>query len=120
MSKNVSKSKTIAVVDIELDKPRKLKYTNGTLRKFQEKTGRAALKLKPDEFNDYLSELLWTGLLHEEGDLTFEQVDELIGPSNMYYVMGKISEAWGVAMPDPTESVKLEDGTDPLPESLPT
>jgi len=111
----ISKSKTIAVVGIELDKPRKLKYTNGALRKFQEKTDRKALKLKPDEFADYLSELIWCGLLHEDKEINIEQVDEMIGPTNLHYVMDKLSEAWGMAMPEPTEG-----NADPLPENLPT
>jgi hypothetical protein len=113
----MSKSKMIPVVDIELDRPRKLKYTNGALRKFQEKAGKSALKMKPEEFGDYMTELLWAGLLHEDSSLTFEQADELIGPGNYQYVMGCISEAWGVAMPKPSE----QEGTEaPLPESLPT
>jgi len=113
----ISKSKTIAIVDIELDKPRKLKYTNGALRKFQEKTDRKALKLKPDEFADYLSELIWCGLLHEDKEITIEQVDEMIGPSNAPYAMNKMSEAWGTAMPEPKEP---DGNTDPLPENLPS
>jgi hypothetical protein len=114
---NISKSKTIAVVSIELDKPRQLKYTNGALRKFQEKTGKAALKMKPEEFNEYLSEILWAGLLHEDKDITVDQVDEMIGPSNMYYVIGKVTEAWGMSMPEPKE---VEANADPLQENLPT
>jgi len=112
-----SKSKTIAVVDIELDKPRKLKYTNGALRKFEEKTGKNALKIKPEEFNGYMAEILWCGLLHEDKDITVDNIDEMIGPSNMYYVMSKITEAWGMAMPEPKET---EGTADPLPANLPT
>lgn len=113
-----SKSKTVAVIDIELDKHRKLKYTNGALRKFQEVTGRKALKLKQDEFADYISELIWCGLLHEDKELTIEQVDEMIGPSNSHYAMGKMADAWDVAMPEPKEPA--EGNTDPLLENLPT
>ena len=113
-----SKSKAIAVGDIELDKSRKLKYTNGALRKFEEKTGKNALKLKSEESNEYMTDLLWSGLLHEDKELTIEQVDEMIGPSNLYYVMSKITEAWGMAMPEPKEPA--EGNTDPLPENLPT
>jgi len=114
----INKSKTIAVVDIELDKLRKLKYTNGALRKFQEKTDRKALKLKPDEFAEYATELIWCGLLHQDKELSIDDVDEMIGPSNIHYVMEKISEAWGMAMTEHKEPV--EGNADPLPENLPT
>ena len=118
MSKGkVSKSKTIAVVDIELDRPRKLKYTNGALKKFQEQTGKAALKLKPEEFPEYVTELIQCGLLHQDKEITIEQVDEMIGPSNAPYAMNKMSEAWGTAMPEPKEP---DGNTDPLPENLPS
>ena len=118
MSKGkVSKSKTIAVVDIELDRPRKLKYTNGALKKFQEQTGKAALKLKPEEFPEYVTELIQCGLLHQDKEITIDVVDEMIGPSNLHYVMEKISEAWGMSMPEPNEP---GENTDPLPENLPT
>lgn len=111
MNKNISMSKTIAVVDIELDKPRKIKYTNGAFRKFKEVTGQSAFKISPDDFNDYISELLWSGLLHEDREITVGEIDDLVGPSNMYYVISKITEAWGLAMP---EAPTKEEGHRPL------
>ena len=102
----ISTSKTIATVEIELDGIiRKMKFTNGAMRKFKELTGKNALMLK-DEINDYLSEMVLCGLQTFNPDLKLEEVDEMIGPGNMYYVFTKITEAWGVAMPDPEELIE--------------
>ena len=117
MSKQqISKSKVVFSVEIELDRLRKLKFTNGALRKFRNTTGIDALALG-DRFNEYVTELLWCGLSGQDPELECEQVDEMIGPSNLYYVVSKITEAWGLSMPDPEEEpIPLP----PLPEFLPT
>ena len=99
------------LVDIVLDKPRKMLFTWLALNKAQREINKlrgepptASIFVKIDELRqmlisdeanfpiDLLQVLLWASLLHEEPDLTLEQVDRW-NTTNMPAVMAKISRA---------------------------
>jgi len=94
-------------VPLRLDRERTLLLSFNALCKAEEITG---MNLLAGEvvFSSLrvLRALLWAGLLHEDPLLTVEEVGDLIemggeeGVVGAEYVLGKIIEAYGVAMPD--------------------
>lgn len=98
----MAKSKMIPIVDVELDRPRKLKYDFKAMRLIEKETGKNTLNSKIwQEMNATdLSIFLWAGLKHEDPDLTVEQVEEILHPGNMAETIYKVGEAWGLSMPE--------------------
>jgi len=99
------------LIDIVLDKPRKMLFTWLALNKAQREINKlrgepstASIFVKIDELRqmlisdeanfpiDLLQVLLWASLLHEDPDLTLEQLDRM-NTTNMPAVMAKISRA---------------------------
>jgi len=99
-------------VPIELDKSRSLYMDLNAMVKFEEATGK---RIFDQELWVAISArdvraLLWACLLHEDPDLTVEQVGSMIDFSNMNDVIAKLQEAFMLALPNPDE----QENTGPL------
>ena len=102
----MDKSKMIPVVDVKLDRPRKLKYDFKAMRLIEKETSKNMLNPKIwQEMNATdLSIFVWAGLKHEDPNLTVEHVEEMLHPGNMAETIYKVGEAWGLSMPEAKEA----------------
>lgn len=92
---------------LELDRPRHLRFTLGALRRIEEASG-IGIEQQAElaEWSRTLvgvTTMLWAGLVHEDPDLTLEQVYEIVDIQNFTQVRAAIDLAVGVAMPPPVE-----------------
>jgi hypothetical protein len=72
--------------------------------------------LKSQILTDDIFVLLWAALRHEDKNLTVEQVEDMITPRNLKYIIDKFYEAFEAAMPE-KEGAKKEGS--PLDQNLP-
>lgn len=96
-------------VTITLDKKRHLLLNINAMVAFEDATGKNMLQgANLDNFSakDFRA-LLWACLIHEDRDLTLENVGAMIDTSNMTEVVGKLTEAWNLAMPEAKEADPL-------------
>lgn len=97
------------VVMIDLDRPRPLKVGHLVMKRFS-----AYTKMPTIDFDtvgtryDYISELMYFMLNHDDPTLSRQKVDELLEQVSVGYVMAKCSEALNVAFGEP-EEVSEED-----------
>lgn len=91
---------------IALDKPRRLLLDLNALITLQEKTGKNMLRgegwaqfTDPDPAQIRL--LLWAALLHEDPELTPEQVGTLIHTGNLEAVQRALEAATSASLPEP-------------------
>ncbi|PEM65338.1 hypothetical protein CN613_25690 [Bacillus pseudomycoides] len=83
------------IVEIELDKKRNLHYTLNALAEIEDKLGiqlqdMASIKLGMKNIRS----ILWAGLLHEDAELTEEQVGSFVDMTNFADVQAKVNEAF--------------------------
>lgn len=83
-------------IDIEFDKPRKLRYDVNSIDYIEQTIGKPFAKIDLD--NLYMREiaaLIAGGLMHESPDITPKDVLNIISEHSidMEYVMGKVVEA---------------------------
>lgn len=90
---------TAPTVAIELDKTRHLKLDLNAMAAFEEAAGQSMFTLKENMSARHLRALLWAALLHEDRELTLEQVGAMIHASNMEYIGGKIKDVFENSMP---------------------
>jgi len=88
-------------IPIKLDKKRNLLLNGNVMVSFEEATGK---NLFQGDSLDNLSAkdfraLVWACLLHEDKDLTLEQVGAMIGAGNIEDIAAKLSEVWEGATP---------------------
>ena len=87
-------------VEIELDKPRKLRFTLNALSEIEDKLGVSFTEigevLKKPKMKDLLV-VLWAGLIHEDEDLTIKEVGNMIDISDLEMVSEKLGEAFAAA-----------------------
>ena len=109
------KNKARPGVKITLDKVRTLKLDLNAMSSFTEATGKRLETLQGDNMSPGdLRAMLWACLLHEDDSLTEKQVGSWVTVSNMMEVVGKLNEAFEVAMPESEDKETV-----PLAESLP-
>ena len=98
------------LVIIELDKPRVLKLSHLVMKRFS-----AATKMPIVEMDtvgtryDYISEMMYFMLNHDDPTLSRARVDELLEQVGIAYVMKKFGEAFEAAFGEPEE----DDDADP-------
>lgn len=100
-------------IAIELDRPRTLVCDFNALIEFQRIVGRNPIQGNPLEQVDpeTIRALLWACLIHEDPDLTLEDVGRMITFRNFTYVANRLIEAWEAALP---EDDGQEGESDPL------
>ena len=90
-------------VKLKLDKERSLRYNLNALALIEERYGdiqKAVVEAQNGKVT-IVRTLLWAGLVHEDKDLTEEQVGEMVDISDLERVATAISQAFSAAMPKP-------------------
>lgn len=88
-------NKEKAIVEVELDKVRNIRFTLNSLAEIEDKLGVPLSKLKDVEMGvKTVRTMLWAGLIHEDEELTERQVGNMVDFSNLEYVQTKVSEAF--------------------------
>ncbi|MBA4542887.1 hypothetical protein H1164_08230 [Thermoactinomyces daqus] len=85
-------------VSVNLDKPRKLKYTFNAFCELED-AGMDLMQLQDGKvkFKD-IRLLLWAGLLHELPDLTVEEAGEMIDQGELKEISEAVAEAIQLAL----------------------
>ncbi|SMO48822.1 gene transfer agent family protein [Melghirimyces algeriensis] len=87
-------------VQIELDRPRRLKYDMNALTELEDALDRPVTQLNDQSIGiKELRALLWAGLIHEDRELTLEGAGELVEMENIQTVSEKVTEAMTLAFP---------------------
>ncbi|QGG47654.1 hypothetical protein [Heliorestis convoluta] len=85
-------------IDIELDRPRQLRYTLNAFAEIEERLGVPLAELGNIKLGmKTVRTILWAGLLHEDISITEEEVGDMVGFEKLEYVQRKIAEAFEVA-----------------------
>lgn len=100
-----SRPRVIEPVTIFLDRERHMMLPLWAIRRFQKATGVSAWDhdrvwgFPPDP--DLIVHLVWAALLHEDPDLTVEEVERFpnFDLANMLYVRGRLDGMWGAINP---------------------
>jgi len=114
MSKSLKNVKP-KIVEIELDRVRHLVFDLNAFAEMEEKLGsieEALTELAKGRLKS-LRTILWSGLLHEDEELTEKQVGSMIGLANLQDVANKLNESISSALPDVDEKGKAKSKTDP-------
>ena len=99
-------------VKITLDKERTLKLDLNAMVAYEENTGKSLFSFQSGKMTAKdLRSLLWVCLIHEDKDLTVEQVGAFITLENMADVSEKVGQAFNLAVPE------SKGESDPLPQS---
>lgn len=91
-------------VKVKLDKERTLRLDLNAMVRFEQASGKSLLKQSTWDTLSIadIRSLLWACLLHEDPELTVEQVGSMIHPGNMVQVFGEIQRVWQLSAPEPT------------------
>jgi hypothetical protein len=89
-------NKQRAIVEIELDKVRQLRFTLNALELIEDNLGVPLAKMAEIEMKiKNVKVILWAGLLDEDKDLTVEYVGGLVDLDNFEYVQEQLGKAFG-------------------------
>ena len=100
-----------------LDRERTLRCDLYAMRLFKEKTGISLLKgeLRDNVAEDNVPELVWSFIVHEDKDLTIDDVAKMIHPGNLVDIL---SQVFGLIVDSlPAAEEEAEGGDDPLAET---
>ena len=87
-------------VDVELDRPRRLKYNMNALAELEDVLGKPMTQFSAENVGiKELRALVWAGLLHESPDLTLREAGDLIDLDHLEEIVKKVSEALALAFP---------------------
>lgn len=88
-------NKQRALVEIKLDKPRRIRFTLNSLAEIEDRLG-----VKMDQLEKVhmgmkeVRTMLWAGLIHEDEELTENQVGNMVDFDNIQYIQEKVGEAF--------------------------
>lgn len=86
------------VVALTLDKPRTLRFTLNSLAEIEDRLGVPLTKMAEVELGiKSIRTMLWAGLIHEDKQVTEEEVGDLVDFENLEYVQEKVAEAFTAA-----------------------
>lgn len=107
---------SVPFVTVELDKVRRLRYTNNNLILFEQMSGKSIMSIMPqtDATGRVIKEaeisltdartLLYCGLKWEDRGLTLEKCGDLFDEFGLAFIMQKIGEALNAAFARETEN----------------
>jgi len=85
-------------VSIELDKKRNLRYTMNALAEIEDALGVPLAELQNVAMTiKNVRVILWAGLIHEDADLTVEDVGNMVDLTNFQEVQEKVAEAFSMS-----------------------
>lgn len=79
-------------VTINLDKPRNLRFDLNAMSAYEEVTGKSAFNIGDDISAKSIRALLWASLIHEDDQLTLDDVGSMIHTGNMAEITSKINQ----------------------------
>lgn len=83
-------------VEVELDKTRTLRYTMNALAEIEDQLGVPLSEMENISMTmKNIRVILFCGLMHEDKELTQEDVGEMVDLQNMEEVQKKVAEAFG-------------------------
>lgn len=86
------------LVAIELDKPRTLRFTLNSLAEIEDRLGVSLAKMSEVELGiKSIRTMLWAGLIHEDKQITEDEVGEMVDFGNLEYVQEKVATAFASA-----------------------
>lgn len=87
-----------AIVPIKLDKERNLRFTLNALAEIEDKLGIPLSKMGEVDLGiKAVRTMLWAGLIHEDPQITEQEVGNMVDFDNMAYIQEKLSEAFAKA-----------------------
>lgn len=90
-------NKQRGMVKVQLDKVRNLRYTMNALAEIEDILGVPLGEMGNIQMTmKNIRVILWAGLIHEDKELTLEQVGDMIDMSNIQEVQEKLTEAFAV------------------------
>ena len=111
-------SRTAKYVDVVLDKPRRLLYNLNAMAAYERETGKNFMAISEEKMSaTIVRAILWAGLVHEDKDLTVEQVGEMMSTDNMLAIQEKVLLAMTANAPvakAPAEPAESGQETPPL------
>jgi hypothetical protein len=85
-------------IKVELDKERTLRYTMNALAEIEDCLGVPLSEMKDVKMTmKNVRVILWAGLIHEDENLTQEQVGNMVDLGNMEAVQEKVAQAFTMA-----------------------
>lgn len=98
-------------IDIELDKPRRLKFDMNALAELEDVIGKPVSQLNQDTVGiKELRAMVWAGLLHEEPKLTIKGAGDLIQLDRIKEITKKVTEALTIAFSSQSEEKNDQSG----------
>jgi hypothetical protein len=87
-------------VDIVLDKPRRLFFNTNALCELEDALQRPVTSIGKENVGiRELRAMLWTGLIHEDPELTIQQAGQMLEIERLAEIAGKVTEAINLAFP---------------------
>lgn len=84
------------MVEVELDKKRTIRFTMNAMAELEDKLGLSLEDMGNVQMTiKNVRTILWAGLIHEDPDLTEEEVGNMVDMGNMEYVQEKVALAFG-------------------------
>jgi hypothetical protein len=91
-------NKQRGMVKVQLDKMRNLRYTMNALAEIEDQLGVPLSEMGEIKMTiKNVRVILWSGLIHEDPELTQEEVGNMVDLENMQEVQEKIAEAFAMA-----------------------
>jgi hypothetical protein len=107
-------NKIRGLVDINLDKPRHLRYDLNALAEIEDKLGISIDQLAGGFCFGMkaIRTVLWAGLIHEDEELTEKEVGAMIDMENIEDVTSSIMDSLGMAFPDAPKNAASGQGAE--------
>jgi hypothetical protein len=88
-------NKQRAFVEVQLDKKRHFRFTMNALEIIEDELGFGLHEMEGKNLKmKEIKLIMWAGLLHEDPDLTLEQLGNMIDTENMKYVQEQMGKAF--------------------------
>ncbi|OGO04005.1 MAG: hypothetical protein A2Y91_03510 [Chloroflexi bacterium RBG_13_54_8] len=88
-------------VEVELDKPRRLRLDLNAMSDFEKATGKNFSAIGKEPSATDIRALLWACLKHEDERMTPHDIGKLITPGNMGEIIKRLVELYKVSLPEP-------------------
>lgn len=90
----------VPTVEVMLDKPRRIAFTLGAMRRIKQVTGHSVTEEKSAELTDVIGAYIWAMLVEEDRkDVTVEQVEDMIWPGNLDEITAAFNQVVGASTP---------------------
>ena len=97
-------------VVIKLDKNRKLRISYKAFKAYKAHFGKSITQINMDNFDlEDVARIIFVGLIHEDPEITFEYVEELIDKASLQYCIEKMKEAINASLGNAQGTAKIQE-----------